>query len=75
MNVIEKDKVTLMLGLTINLGNYQSCKVDAGLSSDCLENETIEEAQNRIENKVMEYLAKRVPKMKAKIIEIINLEN
>lgn len=67
-----KDRAFLTMGLTINLGNYQTCKVDAGLSCDLLENESIEDAQARIEDKVMQYLSKRTPEIKKKVIDIIN---
>ena len=53
---IKKDRVFVSIGLTKNIGNYQSVKIDAGLSSDLLEGETVEQGQERVESKVLSYL-------------------
>lgn len=44
----EGDKVWVSIGATINLGNYESIKVDSGLALDRLENETLDEAKARV---------------------------
>jgi hypothetical protein len=41
------DRVTVQFGLTKNLGNYESARLDATFSTDVAENETVEDAFER----------------------------
>lgn len=42
------DRITVSLGLTKNLGNFNSLRVDAGIESDVREGETTEDAYARL---------------------------
>lgn len=49
-------KVGLSKGATINIGNYESLRVDAWLTDEVQEGETLEEAFSRIESILDEVL-------------------
>ena len=57
----EPTKVSATLGYTLNLGNFQSLRVDLGVVDSVREGETVDDAMNRIytfvENKVVEKVA------------------
>ena len=69
-NIIERQntKVSATLGYTLNLGNFQSLRVDLGVVDYTREGETTNEAMDRIyafvENKVVE----KVNEAKAEIV-------
>lgn len=54
----ETTKVTATLGYTLNLGNFQSLRVDLGVTDHVRENETTKDAMDRVyafvENQVVE---------------------
>jgi hypothetical protein len=45
---IESTKVTVALGYTLNLGNFQSLRVDIGVTDSRRDSENIEQAFDRI---------------------------
>jgi hypothetical protein len=65
----ESTKVSATLGYTLNLGNFQSLRVDLGVVDNVRDNENVDEAMNRIydfvENKVIE----KVNEAKAALVE------
>jgi hypothetical protein len=64
----ENTKVSVTLGYTLNLGNFQSLRVDLGVIDHVRENENTEQAMDRIydfvENKVIE----KVNEAKAELV-------
>ena len=64
----ESTKVSVTLGYTLNLGNFQSLRVDLGIIDHVRDNENTEEAMNRVydfvENKVIE----KVNEAKAELV-------
>jgi hypothetical protein len=54
----EKTKVNVALGYTLNLGNFQSLRVDIGIEDSLRSDEHVEDAFNRVygfvENKLIE---------------------
>ncbi len=51
------DRVWCNVGVTKNLGNYNSLKVDVGMASDIIpEEETLQEAKERVLVEVLDYL-------------------
>lgn len=44
---VRPDRISVTLGETINMGNFESKRIDAGLSTDVKPNETSKEAYNR----------------------------
>ena len=54
----EKTKVNVTLGYTLNLGNFQSLRVDIGIEDSLRSDEHVEDAFNRVygfvENKLIE---------------------
>ncbi len=51
------DRVWCNVGVTKNLGNYNSLKVDVGVASDIIpEEETLQEAKERVLVEVLDYL-------------------
>jgi hypothetical protein len=55
-----KAKVTVALGYTLNLGNFQSLRVDLGVEDSEREGENINEAFDRVYSFVEEKLAEKV---------------
>ena len=53
------DRVTYNYGLTINLGNFESAKIDFGMSTDVLPDETPEQALLRCRKVVNRAIKKR----------------
>lgn len=62
------DRVFVSIG---GATNYSQFKIDAGVSSDVCPGETVEEAQERVEEAVMSYLEKQTGKLKRKVKELI----
>jgi len=54
----DKTSVSVNLGYTLNIGNFQSLRVDLGCTDFVRENENVDSAMNRVyefvENKVVE---------------------
>lgn len=44
----EQTKVNVTLGYTLNLGNFQSLRIDLGIEDSRRDGETIEDAFNRV---------------------------
>ena len=63
----KRDRGSLSLGLTVDIGGNRFFKVNSSYSSDSFGDETPEETQKRVEDQVMNYLIKRVAKMRIKI--------
>jgi hypothetical protein len=65
----ESIKVSVTLGYTLNLGNFQSLRVDLGVVDHVRDAENTEDAMNRVydfvENKVIE----KVNEAKAALVE------
>ncbi len=55
-----KARVTVALGYTLNLGNFQSLRVDLGVEDSEREGENINEAFDRVYSFVEEKLAEKV---------------
>lgn len=57
----EQTKVTVSLGYTLNLGNFQSLRIDLGITDARRDGETVNEAFERVysfvENKLSEKVA------------------
>jgi hypothetical protein len=65
----ENTKVSATLGYTLNLGNFQSLRIDLGVVDNVRDSENVDQAMNRIydfvENKVIE----KVNEAKAALVE------
>ena len=68
----KQDRIFISLGVTINLGNYESVKIDTGVSSDRLPDESVEQAQERVTKATLSYLEARVTPLRKKVKEIIH---
>jgi len=60
-------KVSVTLGYTLNLGNFQSLRVDLGVEDDKREDEKVEEAFERVYSFVETKLAEKVKEASAEI--------
>jgi len=60
-------KVSVTLGYTLNLGNFQSLRVDLGVEDDKREDEKVEEAFERVYAFVETKLAEKVKEASAEI--------
>ena len=60
-------KVTVTLGYTLNLGNFQSLRVDLGVEDSEREGENINEAFNRVYSFVEDKLTEKVKEASAEI--------
>lgn len=58
------DRITATFGLTINLGNYESARIDCQYETDVREGETIEEAYDRAWSIVDEQIAAKTEENK-----------
>jgi hypothetical protein len=70
----EPAKVSVSMGLTINLGNFNSCRIDVSLSTPCYREET-EDAYTHTRTWVESRLTKEVDDIRAnrpKLIEVFN---
>ena len=56
----EPNRVSVSLGFTKNMGDFESLRVDVGLSSDKMDDETTAEAFNRVKNFVKAALMEAV---------------
>ena len=53
-------KIEVLLGYTRNMGNFESLRVDIGVTDDKRENESMDEAFNRVFNYVENKLIEKV---------------
>lgn len=63
----EETKVTVTLGYTLNLGNFQSLRLDLGVVDNRREGETINEAFERVYSFVESKLSEKLNEAKAEI--------
>ena len=62
-------KVSVTLGYTLNLGNFQSLRLDLGVVDSKREGETVNEAMERVYTFVESKLAEKINEAKAEITE------
>ena len=66
----DSTKVTVTLGYTLNLGNFQSLRIDIGITDSRRDGETINDATERVydfvEAKVAEKVAEATAEIEAK---------
>lgn len=65
----DSTKVNVTLGYTLNLGNFQSLRIDIGVIDSRRNSETIEEAFNRVYGFVEQKLISKVNEAKAEVPE------
>jgi len=63
----ENTKITVALGYTLNLGNFQSLRVDLGIEDQRREGETVGEAFERVYEFVEAKLAEKVAEASAEL--------
>jgi hypothetical protein len=63
----DSTKITVALGYTLNLGNFQSLRVDLGIEDSRREGETVGEAFERVYEFVEAKLAEKVAEASAEI--------
>ncbi len=64
---IETAKVSATLGYTLNLGNFESLRVDLGLTDHVRQGEDIVQAQDRVYKLVEVQLVEKVKEAKAEL--------
>jgi hypothetical protein len=62
-----KAKVSVTLGYTLNIGNFQSLRVDLGIEDSERDGENINDAFNRVYSFVEEKLTEKVKEASAEI--------
>ena len=65
----ENTKVTVTLGYTLNLGNFESLRVDLGVIDSRRNEETVDEAFERVYEFVENKLSEKVREAKGEIKE------
>ena len=65
----EETKVNVTLGYTLNLGNFQSLRVDLGVVDNVRNDENVDEAMNRVYNFVETKVIEKVNEAKAALVE------
>jgi hypothetical protein len=65
----ENTKVNVTLGYTLNLGNFQSLRIDLGVVDSRREGETIEDAFNRVYGFVENKLITKINEAKDEVQE------
>jgi hypothetical protein len=65
----EETKVTVTLGYTLNLGNFQSLRLDLGVTDSRREGENINDAFERVYKFVEDKLAEKVKEANTQIGE------
>lgn len=63
----DETKVNVTLGYTLNLGNFQSLRIDLGVTDGKREGENIQEAFDRVYGFVEDKLAEKVKEASAEI--------
>lgn len=64
----DNTKVSVTLGYTLNLGNFQSLRVDLGVVDHVRENENTEQAMNRVYDFVETKVIEKVNEAKAELV-------
>jgi len=62
-------KVSVTLGYTLNLGNFQSLRVDLGVVDHVRDGETTNDAMNRVYDFIEAKVVEKVQEAKAEITE------
>ena len=65
----EETKVNVTLGYTLNLGNFQSLRIDLGVIDSRRDGETIEDAFSRVYGFVENKLITKINEAKAEVDE------
>lgn len=65
----EETRVNITLGYTLNLGNFQSLRIDLGVQDSRREGETINDAFDRVYSFVEDRLTDKLNEAKAEIDE------
>jgi hypothetical protein len=65
----EETKVSVTLGYTLNLGNFQSLRLDLGVSDARKNGETVDQAFERVYKFVEDKLAEKINEAKSEINE------
>lgn len=65
----ENTKVNVTLGYTLNLGNFQSLRIDLGVVDSRRDGETVDDAFNRVYNFVETKLTEKINESKEEIPE------
>lgn len=65
----DSTKVTVTLGYTLNLGNFQSLRLDLGVSDSRRDGENINDAFERVYKFVEDKLAEKINEAKVEISE------
>ena len=69
MENIKETKVSATLGYTLNLGNFQSLRVDLGVTDYVRDGETTNDAMNRVYLFVENQVVEKVKDAKESLIE------
>jgi hypothetical protein len=65
----ENTKVNVTLGYTLNLGNFQSLRIDLGIIDSRRDGETVEDAFNRVYTFVETKLTEKINESKSELPE------
>jgi hypothetical protein len=65
----ESTKVSVTLGYTLNLGNFQSLRVDLGVVDSVRNDENTEQAMNRVYDFIEAKVVEKVNEAKAELVE------
>lgn len=65
----ENTKVNVTLGYTLNLGNFQSLRIDLGIIDSRREGESVDDAFNRVYNFVETKLTEKINESKNELPE------
>lgn len=60
MSEVSPSKITCSMGMTINMGNFESLRIDIGLEDSQREGETVKQAHERVFNFVNRRLQEKV---------------
>ena len=67
MNMSDKTTVSVTLGYTLNLGNFQSLRVDIGCTDSVRSEETMDQAVDRVYKFVEEHVVSKVDEAKKEL--------
>lgn len=65
----EQTKINVALGYTLNLGNFQSLRIDIGVQDSRRDGENVDEAFNRVYGFVEDKLIKKINEAKEEVPE------
>jgi hypothetical protein len=65
----EQTRVKIALGYTLNLGNFQSLRIDIGIDEDRREGESVSEAFERVYGFVEQKLIEKINEAKTEVGE------